>query len=223
MGSTQELCLKWNSYETSLLMSVCDMWNSGAMTDVTLSAEGRSISAHQVVLSSCSRYFKEVLQVTLLFFYTTFYFLSKFLACILSLNFVSCWLQSVTAAQHPIIILPFASYQDLLAVIQFIYKGEINITQAELSGLLEVAETLGVKGLAKLNQVKTSGLLEKAYQQNREHGKEELPHIKVEPDVWNSTSCDRDEEADEIMELSEGCNGDLIVNEGKSSSVIPKF
>ena len=63
MGSAPELCLRWHSYESSLLMSVCDMWDAGALTDVTVSAGGRSISAHQVVLSSCSGYFKEVLQV----------------------------------------------------------------------------------------------------------------------------------------------------------------
>jgi len=63
MGSTPELCLRWHSYESSLLMSVCDMWDAGALTDVTVSAGGKSISAHQVVLSSCSGYFKEVLQV----------------------------------------------------------------------------------------------------------------------------------------------------------------
>jgi len=39
------------------------MWDAGALTDVTVSAGGRSINAHQVVLSSCSGYFKDVLQV----------------------------------------------------------------------------------------------------------------------------------------------------------------
>ena len=63
MGSAAELRLRWSSYESTLLLSVCDMWDAGALTDVTLSAEGRTIKAHKVVLSSCSGYFKEVLQV----------------------------------------------------------------------------------------------------------------------------------------------------------------
>lgn len=63
MGSTAELRLRWSSYESTLLLSVCDMWDAGALTDVTLFAEGRTIKAHKVVLSSCSGYFKEVLQV----------------------------------------------------------------------------------------------------------------------------------------------------------------
>ena len=63
MGTSAELHLRWSSYESTLLMSVSDLWDAGAMTDVTLSAEGRSIKAHKVVLSACSGWFKEVLQV----------------------------------------------------------------------------------------------------------------------------------------------------------------
>lgn len=63
MGSA-ELHLRWSSYESTLLTSVNDLWDLEAMTDVSLSADdGRIIRAHRVVLSSCSGYFKEVLQV----------------------------------------------------------------------------------------------------------------------------------------------------------------
>lgn len=64
MGSTAELRLRWSSYEKTLLMSVSDMWDTEAMTDVSVSAEGKVIRAHKVVLSSCSGYFREVLQVS---------------------------------------------------------------------------------------------------------------------------------------------------------------
>lgn len=122
----------------------------------------------------------------------------------------------MTPTQHPIIILPFISYSDLLAVIQFMYKGEMNITQTELPGLLEVAETLRVKGLAKLNPDKASGLLLKACQQNPEGEKIRVPRIKVEEDVWNSSSLSfgEDEEAVEITEITEECDGALVVDEG---------
>ena len=65
--------------------------------------------------------------------------------------------QDITPAQHPIIVLPFASYDDLSSVIQFMYKGEINITQMKLPGLLGCAESLRVKGLAKINPHRASG------------------------------------------------------------------
>jgi len=99
------------------------------------------------------------------------------------------------------------------------YKGEINITQIELPGLLEVAETLRVKGLAKLNPVKASGLLQKACQGQNPHqdcGKMvRVPRIKVE-DAWNKSSLSfgEDEDAVEITEITEECDGNLVVDEG---------
>lgn len=75
MGSAAELRLRWSSYESTLLLSVCDMWDAGALTDVTLSAEGRTIKAHKVVLSSCSAYFKEVLKVIIPWYYCDKYLL----------------------------------------------------------------------------------------------------------------------------------------------------
>ena len=36
---------------------------------------------------------------------------------------------------------------DLRAIMQFIYTGEVNVTELDLPDLLEVAEMLGVRGL----------------------------------------------------------------------------
>ena len=36
---------------------------------------------------------------------------------------------------------------DLKSIMQFIYTGEVNVTEEDLPGLLEVAEMLGVRGL----------------------------------------------------------------------------
>lgn len=195
MGSSAELCLRWSSYESTLLLSVCDMWDAGALTDVTLFAEGRTIKAHKVVLSSCSGYFKEVLQ-------------------------------DVTSAQHPIIVLPYACYQDLLAVISFMYKGEINITQLELSGLLNCAESLQVKGLAKINPLRASGLLKEVCKKNSRgtvasHGLLGGTSIKMEPhQVWKNNGLlphSEGEEAVEITEISEEC---LMVEEDSPENML---
>merc|ERR1712062_949760 len=40
-------------------------------------------------------------------------------------------------------------YESILAVLNFMYNGEVNIAQAELSAFLSVAEDLQVKGLTK--------------------------------------------------------------------------
>lgn len=48
--------------------------------------------------------------------------------------------------QHPIVVLPHARFRDLLVAVRFMYKGEVNVTQAELPGLLRMAELLRVEG-----------------------------------------------------------------------------
>lgn len=122
-------------------------------------------------------------------------------------------------------MLPFVCHQDLLAVIQFMYRGEINITQPDLPGLLACAESLRVKGLAKINPLRASGLLQQACQQDNItpncNGKLVSQRIKLEPDFWNthnSLSYGEDEEAVEIREVSENQEETehLIVDEGIS-------
>ena len=48
---------------------------------------------------------------------------------------------------HPVIILQGVKWVELRAVVDFMYKGEINVSQEHLSGLLKVAESLKVRGL----------------------------------------------------------------------------
>ncbi|XP_069673667.1 uncharacterized protein [Periplaneta americana] len=52
--------------------------------------------------------------------------------------------------QNPIIILKDVRYDDMSALLQFIYKGEVNIEQSQLSSLLETADMLKVKGLSEI-------------------------------------------------------------------------
>ncbi|XP_067145377.1 protein tramtrack, beta isoform-like [Centruroides vittatus] len=52
--------------------------------------------------------------------------------------------------KHPIVILKDMRYEDLKAIIDFMYRGEVNITQDQLSALLKIADTLKVKGLAEV-------------------------------------------------------------------------
>ncbi|KAK2720475.1 hypothetical protein QYM36_004380, partial [Artemia franciscana] len=49
---------------------------------------------------------------------------------------------------HPIIILRDVKFQDLIALVKFMYTGEVNVPQAQTSSLIKVAEMLKVKGLA---------------------------------------------------------------------------
>ncbi|XP_063888928.1 protein bric-a-brac 1-like [Scylla paramamosain] len=52
---------------------------------------------------------------------------------------------------HPVIILQGVKWTELKAVVEFMYKGEINICQEQLGSLLRVAESLKIRGLAEVD------------------------------------------------------------------------
>jgi len=59
--------------------------------------------------------------------------------------------------QHPIVILKDVRFIDLRAIIDFMYRGEVNVSQDQLSALLKTAETLKVKGLAEVTEKQARG------------------------------------------------------------------
>ena len=52
---------------------------------------------------------------------------------------------------HPLLYLKGVKYVDLVAVLNFMYHGEVNVAQEELNSFLAVAEDLKVKGLTQNN------------------------------------------------------------------------
>ena len=50
---------------------------------------------------------------------------------------------------HPLLYLKGIKYEDVLAVLNFMYHGEVNIAQEELNSFLAIAEELKVKGLTQ--------------------------------------------------------------------------
>ncbi|PSN56525.1 hypothetical protein C0J52_14778 [Blattella germanica] len=59
--------------------------------------------------------------------------------------------------QHPIVILKDIKWPELKAVVEFMYKGEINVSQEQIGPLLKVAESLKIRGLADVNGEPDSG------------------------------------------------------------------
>ena len=51
--------------------------------------------------------------------------------------------------EHPIVFLKDIKYAEIRAILDYMYKGEVNVAQEELPGLLKVAELLRVKGLVE--------------------------------------------------------------------------
>ncbi|KRF80202.1 longitudinals lacking protein, isoforms H/M/V isoform X15 [Drosophila virilis] len=50
--------------------------------------------------------------------------------------------------KHPIFILKDVKYQELRAMMDYMYRGEVNISQDQLTALLKAAESLQIKGLS---------------------------------------------------------------------------
>ncbi|XP_046908131.2 LOW QUALITY PROTEIN: uncharacterized protein LOC124489786 [Dermatophagoides farinae] len=54
--------------------------------------------------------------------------------------------------KHPIVILKDINYEDLQAIINFMYSGEVNVSYSQLGPLLKTAEALKIKGLTDVNE-----------------------------------------------------------------------
>uniref|UniRef100_A0A8D8XEQ1 Broad-complex core protein isoform 6 n=1 Tax=Cacopsylla melanoneura TaxID=428564 RepID=A0A8D8XEQ1_9HEMI len=51
--------------------------------------------------------------------------------------------------KHPTIIMPHVCFTDLKFIIEFVYRGEIDVSQTELQSLLKTADQLKIKGLCE--------------------------------------------------------------------------
>lgn len=56
-------------------------------------------------------------------------------------------------SRHPIVILKDVRFAELRTLIEFMYKGEVNVEYCHLSALLKTAESLKVKGLAEMTNL----------------------------------------------------------------------
>ena len=123
MGSSDKFCLRWNDFESNLSSAFRDLRRENALVDVTLACEGgdRTVGAHRVILSACSPFFERVLKR-------------------------QC-ASAEAAASHPFLYFKGVRHKDLVAVLDFMYHGQVNVAQDELDLFLAAAEELSVKGL----------------------------------------------------------------------------
>nr|CAD7256504.1 unnamed protein product [Timema shepardi] len=60
--SEQQYSLRWNDFHASILSSFRHLRDEEDFVDVTLACDGCSFTAHKVVLSACSPYFRRLLK-----------------------------------------------------------------------------------------------------------------------------------------------------------------
>ncbi|XP_022185729.2 longitudinals lacking protein-like [Nilaparvata lugens] len=118
MASDQEqYFLKWHDFPATVVSSFKHLRDEKSFTDVTLACEGQMCTAHRMVLSACSPYFKSLLEENI--------------------------------SKHPIIILKDVPFSHLQAILEFMYAGEVNVSQEQLPALLSTADRLQIKGLSE--------------------------------------------------------------------------
>jgi hypothetical protein len=106
----QQYCLRWDNYQNNLQNFIGELLLSEPYVDVTLSCEGHSFKAHKVVLSACSPYLQTIHVIHL-----------------------------DNPCKHPIVILNGLKWDELKAVVVFMYRGEIDVSQEQIGVLGQVA------------------------------------------------------------------------------------
>jgi len=79
-GGEQQYSLRWNDFQSSILSSVRQLRDVEDFVDVTLACDSCSFTAHKIVLSACSPYFRNLLKVSAFFFISFYLFLKIALA-----------------------------------------------------------------------------------------------------------------------------------------------
>lgn len=119
-----DFCLKWNDHHSIFFASVERLCQLDTLTDVTLSCGAQDFTAHKLVLSVCSGYFARLFSA-----------------------------QRTHAGVSPdlrtaIVYLKDVNPRHMELLLSYMYRGEINVQESELVGLLETARSLQIKGLA---------------------------------------------------------------------------
>ncbi|XP_057379224.1 longitudinals lacking protein, isoforms A/B/D/L-like [Daphnia carinata] len=142
MDTDDEFCLKWNNHHSTFLSVLHSLLKKEILVDVTLAAEGHFIEAHKLVLSTCSEYFQDALQLH--------------------------------DNKHAYIFLNNVVFDDLKALVDYMYRGEVNVSQEQLPRFLATAEALKIKGLSD----KTESLVENLEQHSPVQAKTKRIHGK---------------------------------------------
>lgn len=87
---SNQICLKWNSFLNNIATSFESLWEEEGLVDVTLASDGQCLTAHKVILSASSPFFKKIFQVSFLYSLLHIYVFVNFLAVILSLSKTLC-------------------------------------------------------------------------------------------------------------------------------------
>ena len=135
MGENEDFCVKWNDFETNISQAFQVIREEKDFFDVTIGMiYCRSVKPN-FVFSACE---DDQVQAHKLILSAC----SPFFKKILRKN----------PHQHPLLFLKGVKYTEIVSILDFMYHGEVNVTQEDLNGFLAAAEELKVQGLTQNDQ-----------------------------------------------------------------------
>ena len=118
----EKFSLKWNDFESNISNSFSQLRQETELFDVTLvSSDQQQVSAHRLVLSTCSDFFKTIFHKN--------------------------------THSHPLLYLDGVDSTEINLMLDYIYKGEVQIFQDCLERFMSIAEKFKLDGLL-VNNVK---------------------------------------------------------------------
>ena len=122
----EDFRLKWNDHHSVFFSSAEQLCHGDHLTDVTLSCGTKEFSAHKLVLSICSNYFNQLFAPR-----------------------PEGRKSRRPADSAAIVYLKDVDPKHMELLLNYMYRGEINVEEKELMGLLATAKGLQIKGLTE--------------------------------------------------------------------------
>jgi len=144
----ERLRLEWSQFEPNISGYFSDLRTDSDLFDVTLASTesgGRFVQAHKLILSASSLFFKNLLKQQ----------------------------NRQVQAGNPIIYLKGVSYENISNLLDYMYHGEVSITEDELGPFMSLAQELKIKGLCNEEVVRSSSSNPLRYQYNRTNDKKQ--------------------------------------------------
>jgi len=143
----EKLSINWDEFSSNVVKSFGKLRNEEDFSDVSLvSEDNKIVSAHKIVLSSCSQYFKNLL-----------------------LHF---------KREQPILCLEGVSSEDLEPLLDFIYNGQVKVSQNKLDQFLRIARRFKVEGLMQDKNVKEE-IINVEYSNHKEANDKPVASMKL--------------------------------------------
>ena len=156
---SEKFCLKWNDFQSNVSKSFGLFRNEDYLHDVTLvSDDNQQFTAHKLVLSACSEFFKKIFQ------------------------------HNSKPNAHPLLCLDGISSGDLINIMDYIYSGEVQILQDNLDRFLSLAQRLKLEGLMGKDDLKPNTEDQEAFEntENVSKNEKELPYVERKHKIHNN-------------------------------------